>query len=339
MLEGPSSLAYVAELIVRTLEEDYDTDPAPLLEVLGTERAALADGTRRFSNESILTLWEKAGDLCDDPAFGVRAGLKTTPLHLNVIGHAWMSSATLADAFERLLRYEELIDTGVTEIRFEKVGDVYMLSESYPNPADYHGKLGADMAFAGIIALCRAATDTELSATHAEFILSKDDPLEIYAGIVAGPVKRSRDHNALFFKATDIEAPLPGAQPDVADATSHIAERYIRSLDRSNVANQVREVLVQMLPSGSADQEQVAAALFRSASTLQRQLKSEGTSYREVSDHTRQRLAEAYLKDGEHSHAQIAFLTGFGNQSNFSRAFKRWTGKSPGTFQKKADDS
>ncbi len=108
------------------------------------------------------------------------------------------------------------------------------------------------------------------------------------------------------------------------------------SLDKSAVATEIRQALIQMLPSGRADQNSIAERLYRSRSTLQRQLKSEGTSYREILESTRQSLAEQYLKDGNYSQAQIAFMTGFADQSNFARAFKRWTGKSPGQFQKAA---
>jgi AraC-like DNA-binding protein len=89
-----------------------------------------------------------------------------------------------------------------------------------------------------------------------------------------------------------------------------------------------------MLPSGKADQDKVASRLYRSTSTLQRQLSAEGTSYRDLLESTRRGLAEKYLRDGKHTQAEIAYMVGFSDQSNFARAFKRWTGMSPGQFQK-----
>jgi AraC-like DNA-binding protein len=89
-----------------------------------------------------------------------------------------------------------------------------------------------------------------------------------------------------------------------------------------------------MLPSGKTDQDRVASRLYRSTSTLQRQLSAEGTSYRDLLETTRRSLAEKYLRDGEHTQADIAYMIGFSDQSNFARAFKRWTGMSPGQFQK-----
>ena len=76
--------------------------------------------------------------------------------------------------------------------------------------------------------------------------------------------------------------------------------------------------------------------LRRRVVAMQRQLSGEGTSYRDILESTRQALAEKYLRDGDFSQAEIAFMVGFSDQSNFARAFKRWTGMSPGEFQKAA---
>jgi AraC-like DNA-binding protein len=91
-----------------------------------------------------------------------------------------------------------------------------------------------------------------------------------------------------------------------------------------------------MLPSGKADQDTIASRLYRSTSTLQRQLSAEGTSYRDILETTRRGLAEKYLREGGHTQAEIAYMVGFSDQSNFARAFKRWTGVSPGEFRKTA---
>jgi len=161
-------------------------------------------------------------------------------------------------------------------------------------------------------------------------------PLDIYKPLVNGPVRRDGERNALYISAGDAEAPLQGAIPEVVETTSKIAEQYLATLDSSTVAHRVRSELIHMLPGGAVDQEKIAARLYRSASTLQRQLGAEGLTYREVLDETRRELAEAYLRDGTHSQAQIAFLLGFADQANFSRAFKRWTGVTPGQYRKSA---
>ena len=145
-----------------------------------------------------------------------------------------------------------------------------------------------------------------------------------------------QDKEVWIFSATDLEETLTGSIPEVADATDRIAANYIASLDESTIATTVRQLLVQMLPSGGMDQDTIAKRLYRSTSTLQRQLSTEDTNYRHILESTRRDLAQHYLEDGEYTQAQIAFMIGFADQSNFARAFKRWTGLSPGEYQKAA---
>ena len=55
-------------------------------------------------------------------------------------------------------------------------------------------------------------------------------------------------------------------------------------------------------------------------------------------DTTRRELALEYLTAGEHTLADITFLLGFADQSNFTRAFRRWTGTTPRQFLTRQDD-
>jgi AraC-like DNA-binding protein len=334
MLTEPTSLANVAYFLGDTLREEYGIDPEPLYKQVGIDIDGPSEPGDRISNKVLRRLWRLAADATDDAALGITAGRRSKPGRFFVVGHVWLASSTLADAIQRLIRYEEILDSGITDLAFEKIDNHYVLSERYPNPDDYPGKLAVDMGITSLIVLCEAAMYEPILPVRLELMVPDDASLQIYDGLVDGPVRKGFDYNAVYFRAADMERPLPGSIPVVVEATSRIAERYIDAQVESKVAHQVRERIVQMLPSGAVDQDGVAAKLHCSASTLQRQLSAEGTSYREVLASTRRRLAEAYLREGRHSHSQIAFLVGFSDQSNFARAFKRWTGMSPGQFQK-----
>lgn len=334
MSSGPTSIANVVYLVGDTLNADYGIDPAPIYRELGVPEDGPEDRGDRHPNTLVNQMWKRAAELVPDPDFGLKVGFNLGVMRFYILGHSWLASENLLDAINRLIRYEDIIDSGITDIRCEKDGDTYVVSESYPNPTDYPGKLSADMTIAAIFNLSKTARGKPVYMKRLEVYAPKGSPLDIYNGMVRGPIVRSDERNAMFFAAEELEKPLHGSIPEVVDATTQIAEDYLRSLDTSKVTYRVRELLVQMLPSGSVDQETIAQKLYCSASTLQRQLGSEGTSYRDVLSDTREQLAKGYLKDEKLSHAQIAFMLGFSDQSNFSRAFKRWTGQSPGQFQK-----
>jgi AraC-like DNA-binding protein len=66
---------------------------------------------------------------------------------------------------------------------------------------------------------------------------------------------------------------------------------------------------------------------------LQRRLSELGHSYQSLVDEARREVALRLVAEGRHSLIEIAFLTGFAEQSSFTRAFKRWSGKTPRAFR------
>jgi AraC-like DNA-binding protein len=66
---------------------------------------------------------------------------------------------------------------------------------------------------------------------------------------------------------------------------------------------------------------------------LQFKVAAQGTSYQEVLDTTRKDLALAYIEQRRLAITEIAYLLGFTDSANFTRAFRRWTGKSPSEFR------
>jgi AraC-like DNA-binding protein len=72
-----------------------------------------------------------------------------------------------------------------------------------------------------------------------------------------------------------------------------------------------------------------------SSRQLQRKLKDEGTSYRELLDKVRMDLAEQYITRNNFTITETAYLLGYSDPNNFSRAFKKWMGVSPGSFRNK----
>jgi AraC-like DNA-binding protein len=84
-----------------------------------------------------------------------------------------------------------------------------------------------------------------------------------------------------------------------------------------------------VLHKGDANMEAVAEKMAMSRQTLFRRLKDENTSFEKVLDELRHKLALDYLGAKKVSVNETAYLVGFSDPAAFSRAFKRWTGKSP----------
>ena len=79
--------------------------------------------------------------------------------------------------------------------------------------------------------------------------------------------------------------------------------------------------------------EAVARQLGFSRQTLYRRLKSEGIRFADLLDNLRHQMAMHYLEGKKTSVNETAYLVGFSEPSAFSRAFKRWTGRSPSNLR------
>jgi AraC-like DNA-binding protein len=101
------------------------------------------------------------------------------------------------------------------------------------------------------------------------------------------------------------------------------------------LAQQVRQVLATR-PTQSHSAHGIAELLHVSARTLHRQLKEEGVRLQELKDEVRSERAKDLLYRSTRPIKQIAAATGFLNEKSFSRAFREWTGLSPGDFRKAA---
>jgi AraC-like DNA-binding protein len=95
----------------------------------------------------------------------------------------------------------------------------------------------------------------------------------------------------------------------------------------------VKSALLEMLPSGRSSIEKTASRLGMSKRTLQRQLSLESSSFQGILNTTRQELAQHYLSRSEISQSEIGYLLGYQDGNSFLRAFRSWTGTTPGEYR------
>jgi AraC-like DNA-binding protein len=115
-----------------------------------------------------------------------------------------------------------------------------------------------------------------------------------------------------------------------AHADDLLAERYSAIGLQGMVANQ----LAGLLPSGEARAAVVARQLGMSPRSLTRHLADERTTFGEILEPLRRRLASRYLADDRMSVQQIAWLLGYSEVGAFNHAYKRWTGTTPRRAEK-----
>ncbi|KZZ44620.1 MAG: helix-turn-helix transcriptional regulator [Saccharospirillaceae bacterium] len=99
------------------------------------------------------------------------------------------------------------------------------------------------------------------------------------------------------------------------------------------IYNELKKTLEQCLLERNVSQEVVAARMDISVRNLQRRLKALGTSYQSLLDEARQELTMKLILDEATPLYEISFMVGYTEPSAFYKAFKRWTGKTPGEYR------
>ena len=148
-----------------------------------------------------------------------------------------------------------------------------------------------------------------------------------------------RWQSAFAFAGNGADAPVGPRSAPTANPLFNILSGFVTAMEQGRPARsrslrgQVEEKLKPLLPIGHATIERIAHELGISRQTLYRRLKAEGVTFEQVLDEVRHKLALRYLGRDGIGVKQVAYLLGFSDPAAFSRAFKRWTGKSPGSMR------
>jgi len=329
--EAPTVIAGYALAIAKALEYS-GVDSHRVFAAAGISEALGIDPLKRLPYDAFSKLYRVCVEVTGDPYFGLAVAKLIQPSTLHALGYGLLASATLMDFCTRVQRYFRLVSqtariditTRDEEVRFSSMPLVDVSAESQD-------------AWAGILyrLMCLLYRD-DFHPVAVELAHSMPDGgAEAYVEFFGAPVRFGCDAVTFVLPATDMGVPLRGACPELAQFNDNLAANYIAKLDRADVVANVRARLVEQLPSGECGKARVAASLGMSTSTLQQRLIDRGTSFHELLNDVRRELACGYLRQPGVSVTEITFLLGFTDVSNFTRAFKRWTGTSPTRFRQR----
>jgi AraC-like DNA-binding protein len=286
----------------------------------------------RCASEKVSLLWQLAVQRSNDPAIALATPQVPQPSNFEVVGYAMMSSQTLHGALERLVRYLRVISDAaaitLTEPGAQCRLELELFGSARPVPGARY-----EFDLLTLLNFCRWIVGRDLTPLSAEFMHAAPSDLRRYAQVFRCPVRFGTPHNGLLFARADLMLPLPTANPVLADLHDRFAGEHVERLGAAQTTLKCRELIIARLPDGEPRREAIAEALCISERTLQRRLLEEGTSFQELLDATRRELAQRYLRQPRTSLYEAAYLLGFSDQGNFTRACKRWFALTPGQYR------
>jgi AraC-like DNA-binding protein len=307
-------------------------DAMQVLEEVGIDPAGMVRPDWRISHDLMNEFMRRAVEATEDEAFGLYAAEQLQPQVLHGLGLAWLASDTVYDGLRRLVRFGKLISTGAN-LSLEEEGDLVHLRVDRTLQIENFVYAGRDYTVGMIVRMCRLTLGEFIAPVRVEIERPLPDEPERWEYMLASKIVFDAPSTRITWSKADIEDPLVTGDPGLARVNDEQTQAYLDSFLAQSTSREVVLRIVERLPDGPPNQQQIAEDMNVSNRTLQRKLKDEGTSFMDLLQDTRLQLARKYLRQPSRSVVETAYLLGFSEPSTFSRAFKRWTGVAPAEYR------
>jgi AraC-like DNA-binding protein len=269
-----------------------------------------------------------------DPLLAVRLPdlLEWPSYHVGEL--AARASPTLREAFARVVRYGSLF-YGHLVFACEERGPEFVVTQRLRS-GGAGGRHGNEYAVASILANARRIAGTPLAPRRIFFShapVEDIDALRRHFGV--DDIAFDRDASGLAFDLRDVDRRSIGHDPRLLATAEQLAERALK--EKPPPADFVSAVMAKVrhsLREGPLDARTLARKMRLSTRTLQRRLDEHGTTFTDLVERARKDVALEAVRDASLTLAEVAQRAGFSDAATFGRAFKRWTGQSPGAYRR-----
>lgn len=307
-------------------------DVVSITSACGLELADLEDPELRVPRDRWARVWELVEAELGDPAIALHVAEAIPFGAFDVVDYVAATSPTFAEGLRRVSKYFRLIHD---QTAFE-IDDAGVLRHfMYGEPLGAM-RYAAEFSLASVVTRFRHSTRAAIGALEVRF--RHPAPAmgaDVYPAFFGGPVRFDAGENAIVLDPTALALPNMRADELLNEVLRRHAEAQIARLpDASTAEESVRDALRRAFIDGEPTVDDVSRRLNTSSRTLQRRLQEEATSFNEILDDERRAIAVRFLTGSRMSISEVGFLLGFSDPSAFHRAFRRWTGQTPGDFRR-----
>ena len=302
-------------------------DPVRLIKEAGLDRSCLLDPESRISVAAVRRLWDLSARAARVDDFGLRMAGARTLSFLGPVNLAMRDASTLRDALGAASRYLPLHHQGVS-LSLEEMGDAAFWKMEVLGGHDSLTRHSAQVGIGVMHRVIRELLGGAWRPRPVWFSHSAPASISSYRSMFGSRVEFGGDCSGILLEASDLDAPLPAADPMMA---RHVKQYLEPMLARANVtlSEKARQLAYDLLPSGRCFVEQLAERLDMNPRTLQRHLATDGETFSSIVDAVRIELAQRYVEDESRSLSEVSDSLGFSELSSFSRWFRGKFAASP----------
>ncbi|MEA1674599.1 AraC family transcriptional regulator [Nitrospirillum sp. BR 11163] len=338
MIDQPTIRVLFLTALLNVLSE-VDDRIDPLLRDYGFFRSQLDKPYERVPLHRYVALLEHAAAKFQRPDLGLEMGQSFGLADLGPFHALLRASGTLRGALDCLTLFQSRLQSK-TSFDSQIGPDRTTYSYRIEDPRIWPRQQDAEFALSGYANLVRQLTSAKWSPAevHLEHPITGRDAF--LSRFFRAPVLGNQVANALIIRNEDLDKPLVSVLSPEDEKLKSVLERHLLDLmgpaaaPGGGLVALTKDIIARRLGRARVDCALAAAELKLSERSLRRRLMEEGTSFRALLQEARQERARLILAAADLPLSVAAEQLGYSDTATFSRAFKDWTGISPGRYSK-----
>jgi AraC-like DNA-binding protein len=302
-------------------------DPSAMLREFGLPPRCLTEPEVRIPIDGVRQLLEASAERSGVEGFGLLMAEARRLSALGPLGLLVREQPTLRRAVEAFVEDGRRLNEALF-LTIEEAGEVVVLREELIVGGSGSVRQSTELAIGVAFRMLRAFLGPDWRPRRVCFAHDAPRDRSVHDRVFGRKVEFGHDFNGIVCARSDLEAPNPNADPEIA----RLARRLLDA-DTANQAHdmttQVRRLVVTLLGTGGCTIDRAAQHFGVDRRTVHRRLSGEGQTFSGIVDDVRRELAFRYVRDGHRSLAEVSTLLGFAAPSGFSHWYHKQFAEKP----------
>ncbi|WP_420149660.1 AraC family transcriptional regulator [Spirosoma sp.] len=330
-------LLFVGNLLAYAAQRNISPDR--LCQLSGINLEAIKQRTNvAVTPKQLNDLWQNASQLSNDPLFGLHFGESMQLAALGIVGQIIQTSKTVGEALTHAADFIQLL-TNLFDMEVSGNDRTFSIQfNPYPDRAAESPFALRQMLDLAMVFVLHETDGLVLKRIKPDSVMIPYDVTDRveYERVLRCQLTENSTEYVLIFDGCYWDEPILTANYELQQILLQKASSLLNTFGANQLLNErILNYLIANAYLGIPSLEEIAANFNTSSRSLQRKLQEEGVTYQQLADSIRKSLAVHYLESGKYPIKEISYLLGYNELSAFSRAFKRWTGSTPVTYQKR----